>query len=109
MLDPEATTAAAAAPTPGAPRVLQIRFTGSGSEYFRIWAVNPLLILVTLGLYLPFAKGRRIRHFHANTLVDGQANRGRDFDASGPRRAHQVFQQALKPRIAGFPRPAGPP
>jgi len=55
------------------PRVLEIRFTGSGSEYFRIWAVNLLLILVTLGLYLPFAKARRIRYFYANTLVDGQA------------------------------------
>ncbi|MEO6279996.1 DUF898 family protein [Roseateles sp.] len=56
-----------------APRTLEIRFTGSGSEYFRIWSVNLLLILVTLGLYLPFAKARRIRYFYANTLVDGQA------------------------------------
>jgi uncharacterized membrane protein YjgN (DUF898 family) len=53
--------------------VLAIRFTGSGSEYFRIWIVDLLLILVTLGLYLPFAKARRIRYFYANTLVDGQA------------------------------------
>ncbi|HEV6964005.1 YjgN family protein [Roseateles sp.] len=59
--------------TPPDPRVLEIRFTGSGSEYFRIWSVNLLLILVTLGLYLPFAKARRIRYFYANTLVDGQA------------------------------------
>jgi uncharacterized membrane protein YjgN (DUF898 family) len=44
-------------------RQLPIRFTGSGSEYFRIWAVNLLLIVVTLGLYLPFAKARRIRYF----------------------------------------------
>lgn len=67
--------AAAAAPAPlaAAPRVLEIRFTGSGSEYFRIWAVNLLLILVTLGLYLPFAKARRIRYFYANTHIDGQA------------------------------------
>ena len=55
------------------PRTLNIRFTGSGSEYFRIWAVNMLLTLVTLGFYLPFAKARRIRYFYANTLVDGQA------------------------------------
>ncbi len=54
-------------------RRLTIRFTGSGSEYFRIWAVNLLLIVVTIGLYLPFAKARRIRYFYANTLVDGQA------------------------------------
>lgn len=74
MLDIDAAPAAAPQPLlPAPPRVLEIRFTGSGSEYFRIWSVNLLLILVTLGLYLPFAKARRIRYFYANTLVDGQA------------------------------------
>lgn len=48
---------------------LPIRFTGSGSEYFRIWIVNLLLTLVTLGLYYPWAKVRRLRYFHGNTLV----------------------------------------
>ena len=61
------------APAAVAPRQLSIEFTGSGSEYFRIWIVNLLLILVTLGLYLPFAKARRIRYFYANTRIDGQA------------------------------------
>ena len=73
MSDIDAASVAAAAVLPPQSRVLEIRFTGSGSEYFRIWAVNLLLILVTLGLYLPFAKARRIRYFYANTLVDGQA------------------------------------
>ncbi|MBB4842808.1 uncharacterized membrane protein YjgN (DUF898 family) [Paucibacter oligotrophus] len=54
-------------------RRLTITFTGSGSEYFRIWIVNILLTLLTLGLYLPFAKVRRIKYFYANTLVDGEA------------------------------------
>ena len=35
---------------------LPISFTGSGSEYFRIWIVNLLLTFVTLGLYYPWAK-----------------------------------------------------
>lgn len=56
-----------------ATRVLEIRFTGSGSEYFRIWAINLLLILLSCGLYLPFAKIRRIRYLYANTLIDGEA------------------------------------
>lgn len=49
---------------------LPIRFVGSGSEYFRIWIVNLLLTLVTLGLYYPFAKLRRLRYFHRCTEVD---------------------------------------
>jgi len=51
---------------------LPIRFTGSGSEYFRIWIVNLLLTLVTAGLYFPWAKVRRLRYFYGNTLVAGQ-------------------------------------
>jgi len=50
-------------------QVLQIRFTGSGSEYFRIWIVNLLLTLITLSLYLPFARARRLAYFHRNTVV----------------------------------------
>jgi uncharacterized membrane protein YjgN (DUF898 family) len=52
---------------------LALRFTGSGSEYFRIWIVNLLLTLVTLSLYYPWAKVRRLRYFHGNTLVGGHA------------------------------------
>lgn len=51
---------------------IPIAFTGSGSEYFRIWIVNLLLMLVTLGLYFPWAKARRLRYFMGNTLVGGQ-------------------------------------
>ncbi|MBI5259854.1 MAG: DUF898 family protein [Burkholderiales bacterium] len=61
------------APAPASEQTLAVRFTGSGSEYFRIWIVNLLLTLVTLGLYYPFAKARRLRYFHANTLVDEHA------------------------------------
>lgn len=48
---------------------LDIRFTGSGSEYFRIWIVNLLLTLVTFTLYWPFARARRLAYFQNNTLV----------------------------------------
>lgn len=50
-----------------------IRFTASGSEYFRIWIVNMLLILVTMGIYLPWAKVRKLQYFYSNTLLDGHA------------------------------------
>jgi uncharacterized membrane protein YjgN (DUF898 family) len=52
-------------------QTLDVRFVGSGSEYFRIWIVNLLLTLVTLGIYYPFAKCRRLRYFHACTEVGG--------------------------------------
>lgn len=51
---------------------LPVEFTGSGSEYFRIWIVNMLLLLVTLGIYYPWAKVRRLRYFHSNTVIDGE-------------------------------------
>ena len=53
------------------PQRMTIRFTGSGSEYFRIWIVNLLLTVLTLSLYYPWAKVRRLRYFYGNTLVDG--------------------------------------
>jgi uncharacterized membrane protein YjgN (DUF898 family) len=64
---------AAASATRTGPPGLAIEFTGSGSEYFRIWIVNLLLTIVTLGFYFPFAKARRLRCFHGNTLVGGHA------------------------------------
>jgi uncharacterized membrane protein YjgN (DUF898 family) len=47
-----------------------IAFSATGSEYFRIWIVNVLLIIVTFGLYLPWAKVRKLKYFYNNTRVD---------------------------------------
>ena len=59
-------------PVEESPTQLGIEFTGSGSEYFRIWIVNLLLLLVTLGIYYPWAKVRRLRYFYGNTVVGGE-------------------------------------
>lgn len=56
-----------------APLRVPIRFVGSGSEYFRIWITNLLLTLLTVGLYFPFAKVRRLRYFYGCTEVGGHA------------------------------------
>lgn len=48
------------------------RFTGSGSEYFRIWIVNVFLTLLTLGVYAAWAKVRTRRYFYRATLLAGQ-------------------------------------
>lgn len=47
------------------------RFTGTGSEYFRIWVVNLLLTILTLGVYSAWAKVRRLQYFYRNTSVAG--------------------------------------
>ena len=44
-------------------------FTGSGSEYFRIWIVNVLLGILTFGIYSAWAKVRRKQYFYGNTVV----------------------------------------
>lgn len=48
---------------------IPFRFTGSGGEYFRIWIVNLLLSIVTLGVYSAWAKVRRNRYFYGNTRL----------------------------------------
>jgi uncharacterized membrane protein YjgN (DUF898 family) len=42
-------------------------FHGNASEYFGIWIVNILLMIITLTLYAPWAKVRRLRYFYRNT------------------------------------------
>ncbi len=49
----------------------QIKFTGSGLEFFKIWIVNLLLTLVTLGIYSAWATVRTRRYFYGNTHVAG--------------------------------------
>lgn len=60
-------------------RELHFVFHGSGSEYFRIWIVNLLLTIVTLGIYSAWAKVRREQYFHRNLTLDGA---GFDYHAS---------------------------
>ncbi len=48
------------------------KFEGSGLEYFKIWIVNVLLTIVTLGLYYPWAKVRSYRYFYANSTLEGR-------------------------------------
>jgi uncharacterized membrane protein YjgN (DUF898 family) len=49
----------------------QFEFTGTGAEYFRIWVVNVLLTIATLGIYSAWAKVRRLQYFYRNTRVAG--------------------------------------
>ncbi|MFN4031800.1 MAG: YjgN family protein [Acidovorax temperans] len=46
-----------------------MEFTGSGGEYFRVWIVNVLLGIVTLGFYTPWARRRTAMYFYGHSLV----------------------------------------
>jgi len=46
-------------------------FTGRGGEYFRVWIVNVLLSLLTLGFYTPFARRRTAQYFYGHTFIAG--------------------------------------
>ena len=59
---------------PGAPTApAALTFSGNASEYFKIWIVNLLLTVATLGIYAAWAKVRTKRYFYANTRVLGHA------------------------------------
>lgn len=66
-------SAAAARTHDASPDRHPLAFTGSGSEYFRIWIVNLLAMVLTVGLCYPWARVRRVRYFHRNTRLDGHA------------------------------------
>lgn len=71
-IQPHATVAAKPAPIPvQATGPHAFEFTGTGAEYFRIWVVNLLLTILTLGVYSAWAKVRRLKYFYRNTRVAG--------------------------------------
>jgi uncharacterized membrane protein YjgN (DUF898 family) len=63
------TPASAAAPSGPSP----LTFSGDADEYFKIWIVNLLLTIATLGIYAAWAKVRTRRYFYANTRLLGHA------------------------------------
>ncbi|WP_164885200.1 YjgN family protein [Rubrivivax rivuli] len=56
---------------PPSPHDRRLRFTGTGSAYFRVWVVQLLLTLLTLGVYSAWAKVRKARWFAQHTELDG--------------------------------------
>lgn len=57
-------------PQPGREtRTFRMSFTGTTGEYFRIWIVNLLLTVVTLGIYLPWAIVRKRKYLYGNTWL----------------------------------------
>lgn len=54
-----------------APQRKPFIFNGSGTEYFKIWLVNIILSILTLGIYSAWAKVRSKQYFYGNTRIDG--------------------------------------
>jgi len=66
------TASTQAGPAPGpAEREVRPEFRGSAAEYFRVWIVNLLFTLLTLGIYSAWAKVRKKRYLYGNTRLDG--------------------------------------
>lgn len=59
-------------------RTWRFAFRGNGSEYFKIWITNLFLTIITLTIYAPWAKVRRLRYFYGNTYLNQ-----RHFDFTG--------------------------
>lgn len=70
-----ATTSFHQEPAPGEARVRTIpfEFNGRAGEYFKIWIVNVLLTILTLGIYSAWAKVRSKRYFYGNTRLAAAA------------------------------------
>jgi len=47
----------------------QFEFHGKAGEFFKIWIVNLMLSIVTLGIYSAWAKVRTRKYFYSNTLL----------------------------------------
>ena len=80
-----------------AARDMALRFTGSGKEYFRIWIVNLMLTVLTLGVYSAWAKVRRLRYFDCNTELDGAV-----FDFDGNPKAILLGRVAALALLAAY-------
>ena len=60
-----------AEPVPKGP--LMFTFSGKTGEFFKIWIVNILLTICTVGIYSAWAKVRTKRYFYGNTSINGNS------------------------------------
>lgn len=72
MLPPGDSSALTASAATEEEREYAFEFQGRATEYFRIWIVNVVLTVLTLGIYAAWAKVRTRRYFYGNTLLDGK-------------------------------------
>jgi uncharacterized membrane protein YjgN (DUF898 family) len=76
--------------------LVPLRFTGTGTGYFGVCALNLLLIVLTVGLYTPWARARRLRYLYQHTQLEGH---GFDF-VGAPHK--MLLGLAIAVALAGF-------
>ncbi len=59
--------------SPNGTQTHSFEFTGAGGEYFRIWIVNLLLSVLTLGIYSAWAKVRKNQYFYRHMRIAGSS------------------------------------
>jgi uncharacterized membrane protein YjgN (DUF898 family) len=52
-------------------RSYPLAFHGNGSEYFKILIVNTILSILTLGLYYPWAKEKKLKFLYSKSTFEG--------------------------------------
>ena len=60
-------------PAAGKRQYYPFEFHGQATEYFKIWIVNVLLTVLTLGIYSAWAKVRTMRYFYGHTVLDNSS------------------------------------
>jgi uncharacterized membrane protein YjgN (DUF898 family) len=48
-----------------------LQFNGSGAEFFKIWILNTILTIFTLGFYYPWARASKLNYLYENTEFNG--------------------------------------
>src|SRR3954465_3394081 len=51
-------------------RSYSLGFYGSGGDYFKILIVNTILSILTLGLYYPWAKEKKLKYLYSKNTFD---------------------------------------
>ncbi len=62
---------AAGAAAPQRQRTVPVNFSGRNMEYLKLWLVNLLLSIITLGIYSAWAKVRNNQYLYGHTQIEG--------------------------------------
>lgn len=53
-------------------QIYELKFFGLGFDYFKIIIVNWLLTIITLGIYYPWARAKRLRYIYGQTSLNNE-------------------------------------